>query len=370
MRLTDQHIRGIPFLQSGQRDYADEAFSGLALRVGKRTKTFMYLAGKGANRQRHTLGRYDPPRFTLAMAREKARELMGSHRSLTQVSIFKKALDTFFATHHRKNRLVSVRERRRLFNRHFSVLFARRLDSIKTGELVTIFDGILHTPAEANHAYSAINTFFTWAVKRRLIERSPEGLDRPAPIKSRSRVLTPAELAEVWRVSFRFPHYGPFVRCLLLTGQRRGQFSKLTADLVAWEKQTIKWPADMMKGRREHTIPFGPLVAQILAEHPNGFRTARGIMFTMTGTAKSTFDRHCSVKDWTLHDLRRTWATISAEELDTPPHIIEAVLAHQSGTAVARTYNRAKYIEPMRKALIGFEEWLHTLVSTPENENG
>jgi hypothetical protein len=52
MRLTDQRIRSIPFLQSGQRDYADEALSGLALRVGKRTKTFMYLAGKGANRQR------------------------------------------------------------------------------------------------------------------------------------------------------------------------------------------------------------------------------------------------------------------------------------------------------------------------------
>ena len=241
MRLTDQHIRGILFLQSGQRDYADEALSGLSLRVGKRTKTFMYLAGKGANRQRHTLGRYDPPHFTLAMAREKARELRSSHRPLTQVSIFKKALDTFFATHHRKNRAVSVRERQRLFNRHFSALFARRLDSIKTGELVAIFDGILHTPAEANHAYSAINTFFTWAVKRRLIERSPmEGLDRPAPIKSRSRVLTPTELAEIWRVSFRFPHYGPFVRCLLLTGQRRGQFSKLCDHFIDADKMVIR----------------------------------------------------------------------------------------------------------------------------------
>ena len=94
-------------------------------------------------------------------------------------------------------------------------------------------------------------------------------------------------------------------------------------------------------------------------------------MFTAgTANLKKTLDRHCSVKDWTLHDLRRTWATISAEELDTPPHIIEAVLAHQSGTAVARTYNRAKYIEPMRKALIAFEDWLQALLSNKENANG
>ena len=197
-----------------------------------------------------------------------------------------------------------------------------------------------------------------------------EGLDRPAPINSRSRVLTPAELAEVWRISFRFPYYGPFVRCLLLTGQRRGQFARIHSKLVSWDKHTITWPADMMKGRREHTVPFGPLTAQILAEHPDGFRTRHGHMFTVTASPKTTFDRHCCIKDWTLHDLRRTWATISAEELDTPPHIIEAVLAHQSGTAVARTYNRARYVEPMRKAMIAFEEWLQQQLSNTESMNG
>jgi len=41
-------------------------------------------------------------------------------------------------------------------------------------------------------------------------------------------------------------------------------------------------------------------------------------------------------------------------ELGIAPHIIEAILNHQSGhkASVAGVYNRARYIEPMRDALM------------------
>jgi hypothetical protein len=45
---------------------------------------------------------------------------------------------------------------------------------------------------------------------------------------------------------------------------------------------------------------------------------------------KAALDAVCDVKNWTLHDLRRTVATGMAD-IGIQPHIIEAVLNHISG---------------------------------------
>jgi integrase len=60
--------------------------------------------------------------------------------------------------------------------------------------------------------------------------------------------------------------------------------------------------------------------------------------------------------DWRLHDLRRTAATVMADNLGVLPHVIEAVLNHISGhrAGVAGIYNRARYEAEMRDAL---ERW-------------
>jgi len=56
---------------------------------------------------------------------------------------------------------------------------------------------------------------------------------------------------------------------------------------------------------------------------------------------------------WTLHDLRRSAATIMADRLNVMPHIVEAVLNHYSGhrAGVAGIYQRARYQDQMREAL-------------------
>ena len=58
---------------------------------------------------------------------------------------------------------------------------------------------------------------------------------------------------------------------------------------------------------------------------------------------------------WWLHDLRRTAASTMAR-LGTPPHVIERVLNHISGSqsGVAGIYNRYGYLPEKRQAL---EQW-------------
>ena len=73
------------------------------------------------------------------------------------------------------------------------------------------------------------------------------------------------------------------------------------------------------------------------------FRESDGA-FSGWSRCKERLDERCGVKDWTLHDIRRSVAT-GMGELGVKPHIVEAVLNHVSGArrGVAGIYIRAKY---------------------------
>jgi integrase len=70
------------------------------------------------------------------------------------------------------------------------------------------------------------------------------------------------------------------------------------------------------------------------------------------------------VNDWTLHDLRRTFATNLAA-LDAAPHVVERLLNHASGTisGVAAIYNRFQYAAQMRDAIEMWEKHLKKLLA-------
>jgi integrase len=79
-------------------------------------------------------------------------------------------------------------------------------------------------------------------------------------------------------------------------------------------------------------------------------------VFTLTGATpmggisnrKAAFDKRCGVKDWTLHDLRRTARSLMSRA-KVAPYIAEKCLGHVAG-AIERTYDRHAYLEEKRKA--------------------
>jgi integrase len=106
-------------------------------------------------------------------------------------------------------------------------------------------------------------------------------------------------------------------------------------------------------------LPYGDVTAALFETVPDfecGFLfPARGNVATpFSGWSKSkiTIDKKCDVAEWTLHDLRRTFATNLAA-LDVPPHVVERLLNHASGTisGVAAIYNRFSYADEMRDAM-------------------
>ena len=67
---------------------------------------------------------------------------------------------------------------------------------------------------------------------------------------------------------------------------------------------------------------------------------------------KTELDAVCGVKNWRLHDLRRTCVSGMAG-LGVAPHVADKILNHQSGTisGVAAVYQRHEFIAERKDAL-------------------
>jgi integrase len=177
---------------------------------------------------------------------------------------------------------------------------------------------------------------------------------------SRNRVLTDGELKAVWKATELMDgHFGPIVKLLILTGQRRSEIAGLQTSWV--QNNTITLPSGGKKHAREHTFPIGPLSASIIT-----LRTRTALLFPARGNdtspfngwskSKATLDALTGIADWILHDLRRTFATRLAE-MGVAPHVIERLLNHVTGSLspIALVYNKAKYLEEMREAMKAWE---------------
>ena len=163
--------------------------------------------------------------------------------------------------------------------------------------------------------------------------------------------------------------FNAIILLLILTGQRRTEIGSLRWECLDLGNETLTLPSSVTKNNREHALPLGPLAISVIGAIPrvNDYvfpgREHDG-HFNGWSKCKARFDTNCGVAGWTLHDLRRTFATIHAS-IGTPPHIIERLLNHVSGqiSGVAAIYNRFRYINEMREATLAYERHLQELLS-------
>src|SRR4029077_4450510 len=162
---------------SGQRDYSDDAVRGLAVRVGTRTKSFILITRKGGRRKRHTIGQYDPPHLTLAIAREKARDMLAIERlsrTETPRTTFGEAIEVYYRIHVAKLRKQSQRGIRQTIDRRFRPKLGKKiLSEIKPTDIAPLLDAMIETPTEMHNAFAYLSMFLNWCMRRGYIESAP-----------------------------------------------------------------------------------------------------------------------------------------------------------------------------------------------------
>lgn len=350
MHLTDVVVQRLK--AEKQTTYWDTTLPAFGLRVGAKRKTWLVMYG--GRRMRRTLGHY--PSMSLAKAREEARKLL-AFKPQYQPLTFAAAIDLFIEAQKHRTRPTTWRETERHLRRHFLPKLAKRhLGDVKGAEVLSTLDALLSTPSEANHAFTAVRQLFRWAQSRGYCGNPLAGARPPARTKARERVLTDSELAKVWTAADPATPFGRFVRLLIVTGQRRGETHALRPEWIG--KQTITLPGQATKNGRNHQFPIGAMARELLDSLP--------FPHFQWHQEKTALDQAAGVYDWTLHDLRRTFATKLAE-LRVPPHIIEKLLNHVTGTisGVAAIYNRHHFMDEMRVAVEAWEDRLGSIVHKP-----
>lgn len=233
------------------------------------------------------------------------------------------------------------------------------LSDIDTGTVLNALDRV-KTQSQKAHSYTVIKIFFNWCIERHYLKANPlYGVKKPKIPTERDRVLSDDELVAIWHACDGLGQYGAIVRLLMITGQRRNQISRLQERWVDCKKKEVRFPAAVMKNSTAHMIPIRSLAEFVM----RGVVPFEGYFFSPVGFAGHPFSAWSKSRrkldsllpemdPWTLHDLRRTWAT-NAARLDVPPQITDRVLSHSTGTIgpVARVYNRWNYWDGMVEAM-------------------
>lgn len=368
--LTDRTLQALPPPQTGQTTYWDEQLRGFGVRLSQGgAKSFVVVYGP--NRTRKTLGRF--PAISLKQARSKARELLAeftlgidTHRSIS----WKQARERFLLDCERKNKPNTVSYYRKRLDTHFK-FGTRNLADIAKKDVLQKIRAISISQSEQHHAFVAARTLFNWALREDYISANPlNGVKGFKPATPRERVLTEPELKSLLATAETAPYpFGRIVEVLLFTGLRRSEAANLEWRFFDTDRGILTLPSNLTKNGRSHSFPVGQGLAGVLSRTPQLssyiFPSSKdtGTVFNGWGKAKERFDS--SLEDfepYTLHDLRRTFATTHAK-IGTPIHITEKLLNHVSGTisGVAAVYNRHTYLDEMRVAVATYDKYLFKL---------
>jgi integrase len=393
MKLDTKTIATLD-LPTGKTDHIawDDALAGFGLRLrqgGRRVWIAQYRPSGSRRTRRVTLGTVE--KLAPVQAREAARKLLArvalgqdpqgdkEAKRAQSVRTFRAAVEAYLAAKQAKLRPVSHRINKLylLDGDYFRPLHSIGVGEITHPDIAARLSAIArsHSPHTAAAARGAISAAFRWFMEEGWTTKNPViGTRKPADPMPRERVLSDAELVQVWNTSGD-DNFGRIIRLLILLGSRRQEVGGMRWSELNLEAGTWTLPAERSKNHRPHTIALPPTAIEIIKSVPQTnrdhlFGDRAGDGFTSWSRGKQDLDQRLAgkVKPWRLHDLRRTVATKMAD-IGIEPHHIEATLNHFSGhrRGVAGVYNRSNYERAVKAAIARWSEHVLALVEGRES---
>jgi integrase len=391
--LTDRALRAMKPASPGTRKMVwDAAVPSFGVRVSEHGKlTFVVMRRLHDKIVRRMIGQY--PIMTLAKAREGALEALrdiergidpkqkkeaqaraDAHR---RANSFAPITEEFIARHVAKLRSapeVEAAIRRELIGRWGG----RPITEINRRDIVRALEETADSgrPYAAHKLFSYASKLFGWAIARGLygLETSPctgiktsEVIGKKVP---RQRVLNDTEIRALWQATegLGYPA-APFIRMLLITGQRLREVAEMRWAEIDLDKALWTIPPERMKGDATHEVPLPPMAVDILKGlprwHGDFLFTATGGAGPISGFSKMKLRIDAAMKEpvapWRFHDIRRTMRT-GLGALPVPNNVAELCIAHAQ-PGLHRTYDLHSYRDEKRRA---FELWAARLLSIVE----
>lgn len=433
MKLTQATVERLKPPASGRVEYFDSTLPGFALRVADSGhKSWVAFYRVGGKLRRYTIGSlatYPKVEQARALAGEafrkadqgidlaeenKAAKIALALAPAPAVDTFRAVAELYLSRHAKKNtKASSYKETKRILDRDVTPVWGdRQIGSIARRDVNELLDAIIDRGAavQANRTLARLRTLFNWAVDREIIDATPIArMKLPTREKTRERVLSDDEIRDFWNGCGGLGQpFGPLFRLLLLTAQRRDEVGTMEWPEIDFERKLWTIPRDKAKNDQAHEVALSDLAISILEELKKT-RISTGYVFTtnikrpVSGFSKAKLrldtameksarkarglpvddkpyrealgvadkdETPMQVPKWILHDLRRT-ATTGMANLNFPPHVVDKILNHVSGTirGVAAVYNRASYKDERRGALDAWGRYVMHLLEPQAASN-
>ena len=389
MKLTEDRITKLE-CPAGKKDVLvfDEVQRGLAVRVTSAGgKTYLAQYTFGGSKRRIPLG--SP---TLALARSAAAKIMGdvasgldpaADRKATALEARRKAAHEALTLEALLDQWSALRlaDKRESYAaeavRAIKVAFPKQLPlpaaDLDRATVVRVLDNLTKAgkPAMAARTAAYARACYQWAIRRGSIEANPFAALPINPTVKRERTLTDAELRAIWQATAKPGSFNLIVRVLMLTAQRRDEVADMAWSELSDDLSTFTVPARRAKNGQDSIVPLAPQVRAILEAAPRYknalvFPGERGA-FSGWSKSKERLDRDSGVKDWRLHDLRRTAAT-GLQKLGVRLEVTEAVLNHIAGSraGIVGVYQKHTWADEKRAALNAWGERVEAIVEGRE----
>ena len=410
MKLTDRTIAALKPHPTKREDHYDDLVKGLAIRVNRSNKSWVlryrehiedpsgnFVAGR--RQVRWTLGSY--PALSLASARTKAQRALadlktkgidpavGKREARHTQSFGELAAD--YMERHAKPRKKSWKEDQRKLNADVLPHWAHRhVKAITRRDVHDLLDRVVDRgkPVMANRVQAVVSRVFKYGIDRGWLDSSPAGGISKQPETSRERVLTHAELTELWRVleavrtgtgvtddhraSPLSPMLARGLQMMLRTASRGGEIFSMRWDDVDETKEWWTIPGAQAKNGVPHRVPLTTAALALIAEAradgsgPSGWVFAGPRGGTLKDKAKKVVSslRHAGLLtgDYTRHDFRRTVAT-GMEGMGITTSTIAKLMNHvEAGPRATHVYARHPYDTEKRQALEAWGRHLDALI--------
>ncbi|ENV3723589.1 tyrosine-type recombinase/integrase [Vibrio cholerae] len=381
MAITDSKLKA---LQGKTHDnskplkLADrEGLSVFHFKSGKLSFVFRYRYANKA--QELTLGNY--PELTLQQARKRAAECKKhladglnpkierqlQREQKLKAKTVKDALEYWLDNYAANNRANHERHRAQFQKHVYPFIGHLPLEQCETRHWVQVFDDITngthHRAAPVASGYilqNAKQALEFCRVRQFAQSKALEGLkitDIGKRQGEKERVLSWPELMDVWHWAHDIKNkwYYRNLALLLVVFGCRTQELRLSK-VAEWDLNEMIWtvPKEHSKTGSEIKRPIpeqlkGYLQSVIVQARSEYLLGELKRPETVSGFGGRLWKKLEHKEAWTLHDLRRTFATL-LNDMQIEPYVVEQLLGHSLG-GVMKIYNRSQHIEKKKAAL-------------------
>ena len=396
MSLTVKEIDSLS-CPEGKSQIKRSAGNGLFLFVKSNgSKLWRFRFRYSSKYQEMALGKY--PTVTLSKARDLADEARASlvhginpmderrerkrSKSVDQSNIFsavaikwwEQQKDSWSTDHAARVRRWLMVDSKSICNLH--------IDEVDAGHITDLMLAIeaAGAPKKAPNILAVINRVFGYALAHRLTRSNPaQGLPlrdilKPLPkVQHRAAIVNPVELAQLIKDIDTTPtgNYCTVEALKLLPRVflRPREIRNLKWDYIDFDACLIRIPAEEMKRNREHLVPMSKQVAEQLRDvklvtgysslvFPNQRDSSKPMSKNILTNRLRDLGYPADVMS--AHGFRSTASTILHEK-GWNSEVIETQLAHLTGTATSRAYNRSLYLAERVKLMQDWSDYLGEL---------